>query len=55
MASKTITVWLNPQDGYLETGEAPEWAKTFEVSQEELHKANQINSYKIELDSRMGF
>ena len=50
-----VKVWVNPQDGYIETGNAPEWAETFYMAPEDVTKANQINSQKIDLDARMGF
>jgi predicted nucleic acid-binding Zn-ribbon protein len=44
---RTEKVWVNPQDGYWETGDPPKGIKTFEVTPKELHSHNEAQSHEI--------
>jgi len=55
-SEKMLTVWVNPQDDHLEIvgegEEAPSWAETFTVTEEEYHRNLRANNFYLEMLQR---
>lgn len=52
MPEEQIKVWVNPQDGYLETEEIP-GAKSYLTTAREMRRYNQLRSQQIREDEQI--